>query len=198
MVGGLRNSVRSLPHLESAPTKSEKQHAVKANEQASNPDLPREGNLGSVTYNQQLQLLDDLKQRNNSTSGREAVHNASNRSQHNEQRDVPPSNKQHVSALQQKKASSVHASDPKEQAKAGVGLFFIQNDANMSEVDEIIQGSSASAEGTIQVGDILLAVDGVSVAGKDLCQARDLIVGPPDSFVSLTFARTEQRSDGQR
>eukprot|EP00960_Hanusia_phi_P034445 751078-Hanusia_phi.AAC.3 len=203
MVGNLRNSIRSLPQTDAAPSKPEKQQVVKTNEQALNPDLPREGNLGSVTYNLQLHLLDDLKQRNNASTGREAAHTAHRPPQSEQQDAVPsnkdavPSNKYHAQAQQQKKSGSIPVSDSKEQTKAGVGLFFIQNDSNMSEVDEIIQGSSASADGTIQVGDILLAVDGVSVVGKDLCQARDLIVGPPDSLVSLTFARSRAEFDPQ-
>jgi hypothetical protein len=80
-------------------------------------------------------------------------------------------------------------SEAKEMPKAGVGLFFVQSDGGTCEVDEIIQGSSAHADGRIAVGDVLLAVDGQSVVGKDLGQARDMIVGPPDTEVALTFLR---------
>ena len=79
--------------------------------------------------------------------------------------------------------------DVKDAPKAGVGLFFVQNDGEACEVDEIIQGSSAHSDGRIAVGDVLVAVDGYSVVGKDLGQARDMIVGQPDTSVSLTFLR---------
>ena len=91
--------------------------------------------------------------------------------------------------LPAKKAAGGFGADAKDAAKAGVGLFFVQNEGEACEVDEIIPGSSAHADGRIAIGDVLLAVDGRSVAGKHLGQARDMIVGAPDTSVSLTFVR---------
>eukprot|EP00961_Rhodomonas_salina_P055153 740967-Rhodomonas_salina.1 len=82
--------------------------------------------------------------------------------------------------------------EAKEGMKAGVGLFFVENEEGLCEVDEIICGSSADADGSIQVGDTLQAVDGEGVEGRDLTKVRELIIGTPDSLVTLSFERPRQ------
>ena len=56
-------------------------------------------------------------------------------------------------------------------------------------VKEIVVGGSASREGTVQVGDIILAVDGAEVSGSELNKMRNLILGEIGTFVTLQFLR---------
>lgn len=56
-------------------------------------------------------------------------------------------------------------------------------------VKEIVVGGSASREGTVQVGDIILAVDGAEVSGSELNKMRNLILGEIGTFATLQFLR---------
>ena len=62
-------------------------------------------------------------------------------------------------------------------------------------VKEVVVGGSASREGSAQVGDVILSVDGISVSGSDLGKMRNLILGEIGTFVTLQFMR--RSSDGQ-
>lgn len=74
--------------------------------------------------------------------------------------------------------------------KAGVGLFFAEYDgAAGCIVDEIIPGSSAARHGGIACGDVLVAVEGVPVAGATLAAVRERIIGAPGSRVALQLLR---------
>ena len=56
-------------------------------------------------------------------------------------------------------------------------------------------GGSASREGSVQIGDVILSVDGASVTGGDLGKMRNLILGEIGTFVTLMFLR--RTPDGQ-
>ena len=71
----------------------------------------------------------------------------------------------------------------------GIGLYFVQLDAGLCAVDEIVAGGAAESSGRIQVGDVLLSVDGQGVGGMELAQIRQLIIGRPGTAVTLDFSR---------
>lgn len=71
----------------------------------------------------------------------------------------------------------------------GIGVFLSINPAQQFVVSEVRRGWPAEQAG-IQAGDIILTVDGVSVAGKPLADIRTLIRGPLDTTVTLTLQRT--------
>jgi hypothetical protein len=58
----------------------------------------------------------------------------------------------------------------------GIGLYFVQMDTGLCAVDEIVAGGAAESSGRIQVGDVLLSVDGQGVGGMELAQIRQLII----------------------
>lgn len=69
------------------------------------------------------------------------------------------------------------------------------NDPEEAFVKEVVVGGSASREGSVQIGDVILSVDGVSVSGTDLSKMRNLILGEIGTFVTLMFLR--RTPDGQ-
>jgi hypothetical protein len=57
-------------------------------------------------------------------------------------------------------------------------------------VDKIQKDSSADLDGNIQIGDMLMKVDGTNL--EELWQAKELLLGQPDSFVTIDVARQPQ------
>jgi hypothetical protein len=72
--------------------------------------------------------------------------------------------------------------------KAGVGLFF-QEEKQELVVRNVVPGGSASHNGQISPGDIIICVDGKSVEGQGIETLRDCIIGNVGTFVELTFLR---------
>jgi len=68
----------------------------------------------------------------------------------------------------------------------------------MVSVDEVMEGSPAEADGTISVGDLLLSVNGVSVAAKDLTKIRSMIIGGAGTQVTLEIERADPWLDKAR
>ena len=68
----------------------------------------------------------------------------------------------------------------------------------MVSVDEVMEGSPAEADGTISVGDLLLSVNGVSVAAKDLTKIRSMIIGGVGTQVTLEVERADPWLDKAR
>lgn len=83
--------------------------------------------------------------------------------------------------------SSLHS-----QQQPGVGLFFHESGGKI-KVKTIVSGGSAERDGRIQVGDILIAIDGVDVRGQSQAAPffRNLITGPEGSTVRLKMLRGE-------
>ena len=76
---------------------------------------------------------------------------------------------------------------------AGVGIFFKnqEHDAEKLYVHNITKGGSADREGSVQVSDRLLSVDGQPVFGSDRETLRNLILGEKGTFVTLQFVREQ-------
>lgn len=81
------------------------------------------------------------------------------------------------------------ATDP---GQAGVGLFFqqTQETPNKVAVKTLVKGGSAEKEGTVQVGDVLVTVDGKECT--NMADLRSHILGEVGTFVLLKFARQDQ------
>eukprot|EP00287_Rhodomonas_sp_CCMP768_P012757 CAMPEP_0196724054 /NCGR_PEP_ID=MMETSP1091-20130531/6069_1 /TAXON_ID=302021 /ORGANISM="Rhodomonas sp., Strain CCMP768" /LENGTH=350 /DNA_ID=CAMNT_0042066139 /DNA_START=52 /DNA_END=1104 /DNA_ORIENTATION=+ len=75
--------------------------------------------------------------------------------------------------------------------QAGVGIFFQQEADGNVYVKTIVSGGSAERDGTVQVGDVILAVDDREVVGEPLPVLRSLILGQQGSSVKITFQRRE-------
>ncbi|EKX47462.1 hypothetical protein GUITHDRAFT_106902 [Guillardia theta CCMP2712] len=90
---------------------------------------------------------------------------------------------------QRRRANDVVHNDMELSERAGVGLFFIQPENGLCIVDEIVVGSPASKCGKIEIGDVLLKVDGELVDGLSLDDVRKKIVGRAGSLVRLEFER---------
>jgi hypothetical protein len=85
---------------------------------------------------------------------------------------------------------------PHGQAKGvGVGIRVEFNEAKDLVVAKVNDGGSAHRDGTVRVGDILVAVGQTSVSGKTLLQLRPFMVGPRGSLVQLTFQRRVLREE---
>jgi hypothetical protein len=76
----------------------------------------------------------------------------------------------------------------KKSGKAGVGLFFLEEDS-LFVVRNIVEGGSAWRDGTIKLSDICVAVDGISMEERSLQDLRSAVIGPPGTMVALTFHR---------
>jgi len=80
---------------------------------------------------------------------------------------------------------------PHSQARfLGVGVRVEFNEFRDLIVAKVNDGGSAHRDGTIRVGDILLAVGQSVVVGKTLVQLRPFMIGPRGSSVTLTFKRS--------
>lgn len=70
----------------------------------------------------------------------------------------------------------------------GIGALVRMNDKNQLEISRPFPGQPADKAG-VRAGDIVLAVDGTSIAGYGLYEAIALIRGPAGSKVTLTLER---------
>ena len=91
--------------------------------------------------------------------------------------------------------------DPKEYAAflestagefSGVGLDVLQDPAGL-KIQRVIPGSPAGRAG-LRAGDLIVAVDGTSLAGKASEASTALIKGPPGTSVTLTTSRGGKRT----
>ena len=74
-----------------------------------------------------------------------------------------------------------------EEMRCGVGICFECTGTSGHTITAVRAGSPAALSDMIQVGDVLLKVDNVSVYGKTQEQIIDLVVGPPNTSVALTL-----------
>jgi carboxyl-terminal processing protease len=70
----------------------------------------------------------------------------------------------------------------------GIGATIRQNEDNLIEVAGLFAGQPADTAG-VKVGDVIMAVDGKSIAGFSTYEAVALIRGPAGTAVRLTIAR---------
>ena len=82
-------------------------------------------------------------------------------------------------------------------SSAGVGLYFKIDSLGRYFVETVLPKSSAEATGVVTKGDILEVVDDTPTQGVSLPQLRDLILGPPGTYVNLNFLR-EKGGEGFR
>ena len=80
-------------------------------------------------------------------------------------------------------------------SEAGVGMVFKAFPERPEEavVQELVQGGSAMREGSVQIGDVLLQVDGEDMLA-DMSKIRRSILGEIGTFVTMQFLR--RTSDG--
>lgn len=76
--------------------------------------------------------------------------------------------------------------DAFEQNSVGIGIRFV-NTADGLLILRVFESSAAEAAGLVP-GDIIIQADGVSVAGLDLDEVADMLVGPEGSSLRLTVA----------
>jgi hypothetical protein len=140
---------------------------------------------------QQKALLDDLKLR------QQAQPPASNTGEH-----ASGNTDSLDSSAKEKTAETLVSSERKSAGVAGIGLVFVFLDhgvnKGMVSVDEVMEGSPAEADGTVSVGDLLLSVNGVSVAAKDLTKIRSMIIGSEGTQVTLELERADPWLDKAR
>jgi len=73
--------------------------------------------------------------------------------------------------------------------RAGVGIRFgVDKDMKVQIID-LFQGSPAQTSGQLDVGDVLVSIDGVLVSGLSSQEINSLIVGPPGTTVTLEVRR---------
>eukprot|EP00285_Hemiselmis_virescens_P006370 CAMPEP_0173399512 /NCGR_PEP_ID=MMETSP1356-20130122/45110_1 /TAXON_ID=77927 ORGANISM="Hemiselmis virescens, Strain PCC157" /NCGR_SAMPLE_ID=MMETSP1356 /ASSEMBLY_ACC=CAM_ASM_000847 /LENGTH=53 /DNA_ID=CAMNT_0014359241 /DNA_START=1 /DNA_END=158 /DNA_ORIENTATION=+ len=51
----------------------------------------------------------------------------------------------------------------------------------------VLENTSAAATGVVKYADVLELVQNESVVGKTLSQLRQMILGPPGTYVNLSF-----------
>mmetsp|Transcript_43732 Transcript_43732/g.64188 ORF Transcript_43732/g.64188 Transcript_43732/m.64188 type:complete len:358 (-) Transcript_43732:587-1660(-) len=75
--------------------------------------------------------------------------------------------------------------------QAGVGIFFQQESDGNVYVKTIVSGGAAERDGTVMVGDVIIAVDDREVIGEPLAVLRSLILGQQGSTTKLSLQRRE-------
>lgn len=79
--------------------------------------------------------------------------------------------------------------------EAGVGIFFQQEQASWVYVASIVPNSSADRCGLIRADDELIQVDTVKITtAETLADVRLLVLGPPGSYVALSFRLVKHTS----
>jgi carboxyl-terminal processing protease len=73
----------------------------------------------------------------------------------------------------------------------GIGAYVQENDQGFTEILRPIEGSPAEAAG-LRPGDVVVAVDGESMAGRSLEEVISFILGPAGTEVTITFARDDE------
>ena len=77
----------------------------------------------------------------------------------------------------------------------GIGVTVVPHEDGIGEeIINVIEGGPAFEMG-LQVGDVIIKVDGASVAGLNATEIRDLIVGEEGTQVTVTVLRGEQELD---
>ena len=73
--------------------------------------------------------------------------------------------------------------------KAGIGLLLMWTKNDVCQVKDLLRGGPADEDGTVNIGDQVLAIDGMTVDGLDYRQIIDLILGPEGSWVEVALYR---------
>lgn len=79
--------------------------------------------------------------------------------------------------------------DDGEDDSCGIGASFRVQDNGEVEVIGLVNGGPAERSGVLQVGDVLLTVNGVNVRGKDHARILEMVMGPEGSTVTLEVLR---------
>ena len=74
--------------------------------------------------------------------------------------------------------------------KCGVGIGIAVDSDGTKRVTEVVAGTPAAGSGMILVGDELISVDGIEVAGIGRAAMCDLLLGQPGTDCRLTLRRT--------
>ena len=74
--------------------------------------------------------------------------------------------------------------------KCGVGIGIAVDSDGSTRVTEVVSGTPAAGSGMILVGDELISVDGIEVAGIGRAAMCDLLLGQPDTDCRLSLRRT--------
>lgn len=70
----------------------------------------------------------------------------------------------------------------------GIGCYVMMDESGLAVITGTVEGSPAESAGVTE-GDIIVAVEGESVAGLSLEQVVSLIKGPENTYVEITFSR---------
>jgi len=86
-----------------------------------------------------------------------------------------------------------HVIEKKPTAGLGIALKDCESPEGIARVlvRGILHGGTADQDGTIQVGDVLIAIDGDDIAGLDQAHVRSKIIGDTGTFVRLKLERMQ-------
>ena len=68
----------------------------------------------------------------------------------------------------------------------GIGIYLADKTL---EIKQLVECAAAHASGQIRVGDFIVAIDGEEVGSKNIKIVREMLLGPPGSWVSLELKR---------
>uniref|UniRef100_A0A7S0QML8 PDZ domain-containing protein n=1 Tax=Cryptomonas curvata TaxID=233186 RepID=A0A7S0QML8_9CRYP len=83
-----------------------------------------------------------------------------------------------------------------EPKRVGLGLLLEQNLSSTDRVvvvKDVVAGFAADASGNVKPGDVILSIDGQSLAGKSLEQVKGLMMANAGTRSTLEIVRNEQR-----
>mmetsp|Transcript_39009 Transcript_39009/g.123004 ORF Transcript_39009/g.123004 Transcript_39009/m.123004 type:complete len:141 (+) Transcript_39009:44-466(+) len=107
--------------------------------------------------------------------------------------DVKQQTERQISRVPRKEGEIVSFTSPHETTatadRVGIGAYFqkCSTDPGALQVKSLLTSSPAHKCGKIQVGDIILKVDGENVYGKKLAELAEVLLGPTGSKVELEF-----------
>ena len=68
----------------------------------------------------------------------------------------------------------------------GIGIYLADKTL---EIKQLVKSAAAHASGKIRVGDFIMAIDGEEAGSKNIKIVREMLLGPPGSWVSLKLKR---------
>lgn len=106
---------------------------------------------------------------------------------------APPSphssTQQEAAAADELKGTAWPIQTSKSPERAGIGIQLTHKKNDTFVIDCLPAGGPAAMSGKIEVGDELMAVDGVKIGGRDMAFVASRITGPPDTSVKLSLLR---------
>ena len=108
----------------------------------------------------------------------------------------PPTHSSEPATSDQYYAAGVSGEDSNNGEHFGVGLLLRKTEEGEMQVARVAEGGAAYLDGRTEVGDILIAINGISTCGKRLREIGEELSGPVGSEVYISLEQVVSLSSG--